>query len=120
MKRILTLQAAQESPYLSRIAASHGAATPLALIAQSETLNRRLLHMMTICTKNSRRAFLGTLALGATAFTTRGAFAEELPRTPTTNEGPFYPTNPPPDTDNALLITNNTTPPAVGEITHLS
>jgi protocatechuate 3,4-dioxygenase beta subunit len=76
--------------------------------------------MMTICTKNSRRAFLGTLALGATAFTTRGAFAEELTRTPTTNEGPFYPTKLPLDTDNDLLIINNTITPAVGEITHLS
>src|SRR5262249_15420841 len=70
---------------------------------------------------SSRRAFLGTLALGATAFTTaRGAFAEELTRTPTTNEGPFYPTQLPLDTDNDLLIINDSITPAVGEITHLS
>jgi protocatechuate 3,4-dioxygenase beta subunit len=69
---------------------------------------------------NSRRAFLGALALGATAFSVRGAFAEELTRTPTTNEGPFYPTKLPLDTDNDLLIINDSITPAVGEITHLS
>jgi protocatechuate 3,4-dioxygenase beta subunit len=76
--------------------------------------------MIESCIKNSRRAFLGTLALGATAFTARGAFAEELTRTPTTNEGPFYPTRLPLDTDNDLLIINDSITPAVGEITHLS
>jgi protocatechuate 3,4-dioxygenase beta subunit len=70
--------------------------------------------------QSSRRAFLGTLALGATAFTARGSFAEELTRTPTTNEGPFYPTKLPLDTDNDLLIINDAITPAVGEITHLS
>jgi protocatechuate 3,4-dioxygenase beta subunit len=69
---------------------------------------------------SSRRAFLGTLALGATAFTVRGAFADELTRTPTTNEGPFYPTKLPLDTDNDLLIINDAITPAVGEVTHLS
>jgi hypothetical protein len=38
----------------------------------------------------SRRAFLSTLTLGATAFTVRGAFAEELARTPRLTESPFY------------------------------
>ena len=76
--------------------------------------------MITTGIKNSRRGFLGTLALGATAFTARGAFAEELTRTPTTNEGPFFPKKLPLDTDNDLLIINDTITPAVGEITHLS
>jgi hypothetical protein len=67
----------------------------------------------------SRRGFLGTLALGATAFSARGAFAEELTRTPTTNEGPFFPNKLPLDTDNDLLIINDTITPAVGEVTHL-
>ncbi len=75
--------------------------------------------------RTSRRAFLGTLALGATAsaaplFTSRGAFAEELTRTPTTNEGPFYPRKLPLDTDNDLLRINDAITPAVGEVTHLS
>ena len=76
--------------------------------------------MSTTCIKTSRRAFLGTLALGATAFTARGAFAEELTRTPTTNEGPFFPNKLPLDTDNDLLIINDAITPAVGEVTHLS
>ena len=75
--------------------------------------------MNTTCIKNSRRAFLGTLALGATAFTARGVFADELTRTPTTNEGPFFPKKLPLDTDNDLLIINDAITPAVGEITHL-
>lgn len=66
-----------------------------------------------------RRAFLSTLAFGAAAFTTRGLFAEELTRTPAQTEGPFYPNKLPLDTDNDLLIINDTITPAVGEITHL-
>jgi protocatechuate 3,4-dioxygenase beta subunit len=68
----------------------------------------------------SRRHFLGALALGAAAFTVRGAFAEELIRTPPQTEGPFYPNKLPLDTDNDLLIVNDNITPAVGEITHLS
>jgi protocatechuate 3,4-dioxygenase beta subunit len=73
--------------------------------------------------QSSRRAFLGTLALGASAacaITARGAFAEELTRTPTTFEGPYFPKNLPLDTDNDLLIINDAITPAVGEVTHLS
>src|SRR6516225_70334 len=69
--------------------------------------------------QSSRRGFLGTLAFGSTAFAARGAFAEELTRTPTTNEGPFYPTKLPLDTDNDLLVINDAITPAVGEIVHL-
>jgi protocatechuate 3,4-dioxygenase beta subunit len=68
----------------------------------------------------SRRIFLGTAALGAAAFTVRGAFAEELTRTAAQTEGPFYPNKLPLDTDNDLLIINDSITPAVGEITHLS
>lgn len=49
-----------------------------------------------------------------------GAFAEELVRTPRQMEGPFYPVKLPLDTDNDLLIVNDSITPAVGEITHLS
>ncbi len=69
---------------------------------------------------SSRRAFLSTIALGTAAFTTRGAFAEELLRTPSQTEGPFYPNKLPLDTDNDLIIVNDALTPAVGEITHLS
>ena len=48
------------------------------------------------------------------------AFAEELTRTPPQTEGPFYPDHLPLDTDNDLLIINDTITPAVGEVTHLS
>jgi protocatechuate 3,4-dioxygenase beta subunit len=75
--------------------------------------------MLTIVARPSRRGFLGALALGAHAFTARGAFAEELERTPRVQEGPFYPTKLPLDTDNDLLIINDAITPAVGEITHL-
>src|SRR3954452_20573140 len=67
----------------------------------------------------SRRAFLRTLTAGAAAFTTRGALAEELVRTPRQTEGPFYPNRLPLDTDNDLLIINDAISPAVGEVTHL-
>jgi protocatechuate 3,4-dioxygenase, beta subunit len=67
----------------------------------------------------SRRVFLSTLAFGAAAFTTRGVFAEELVQTPKQTEGPFYPDKLPLDTDNDLLVINDTITPAVGEVTHL-
>ena len=62
---------------------------------------------------------MSTLALGSAAFTVRGAFADELIRTPAQTEGPFYPDKLPLDTDNDLLIVNDTITPAVGEVTHL-
>jgi protocatechuate 3,4-dioxygenase, beta subunit len=69
----------------------------------------------------TRRALLrGGLALGASAFFVRGAYAEELARTPSVTEGPFYPPKLPLDTDNDLLIINDHITPAVGEVTHLS
>lgn len=72
----------------------------------------------------SRRGFLnrlavGTAALSAASLLTPGAFAEELVRTPAQTEGPFYPDKLPLDTDNDLIIVNESVTPAVGEITHL-
>lgn len=70
-----------------------------------------------------RRWFLGTAAVSsasAVLFTARGAFAEELVRTPKQTEGPFYPDKLPLDTDNDLLIVNDEITPAVGEVTHLT
>ncbi|HYE35201.1 protocatechuate 3,4-dioxygenase [Methylocaldum sp.] len=67
-----------------------------------------------------RRRFLQGLALVAGMFTVRGAFAEQLTRTPRQTEGPFYPNRLPLDTDNDLLIVNDSITPAVGEITHLT
>ncbi len=67
-----------------------------------------------------RRRFLSQAGLAAAFFTTRGAFAEALTLTPRQTEGPFYPDHLPLDTDNDLLIVNDSITPAVGEITYLS
>jgi protocatechuate 3,4-dioxygenase, beta subunit len=68
----------------------------------------------------SRRAFLGAFASSAAFFTTRGLFAEQLASTPSREEGPFYPDKLPLDTDNDLIVVNESITPAVGTITHLS
>src|SRR4051812_16599854 len=69
--------------------------------------------------RRSRREFLRTMSLGAVAFAAPGAFAEELVRTPKQTEGPFYPDKLPLDTDNDLIIINDSTSPAVGQVTYL-
>ena len=66
----------------------------------------------------NRRLFL--TALGTAFFTTRGLFAEYLSATPQLTEGPYYPDHLPLDTDNDLVIINNSITPAVGQITHLT
>lgn len=66
-----------------------------------------------------RRQFLQQSAFLAAAFTTPGLLAEELSRTPATTEGPFYPDKLPLDTDNDLLILNDSLTLGVGQITHL-
>jgi protocatechuate 3,4-dioxygenase beta subunit len=69
----------------------------------------------------SRRHFLrGGLAFGAAAVFPAHLFAEELLRTPRLTEGPFYPDRLPLDTDNDLIIINDSLTPAVGEVTHLT
>jgi protocatechuate 3,4-dioxygenase beta subunit len=73
----------------------------------------------------SRRGFLRGMTMGAVAlgvpafFSVPGLFAEELTRTPRQTEGPFYPDHLPLDTDNDLIIINDSITPAIGEITHL-
>ena len=70
---------------------------------------------------HSRRHFIQSAMLGsAVLFTTRGAFAEALVATPAQTEGPYYPDHLPLDTDNDLIVLNDSLTPAVGEITHLS
>ena len=74
---------------------------------------------------SNRRSFIGKSFVGAAAlvggefFTRPGLFAQELV-TPSMTAGPFYPDRLPLDTDNDLLVLNNSITPAVGEITHLS
>src|SRR5581483_7956393 len=69
-----------------------------------------------------RRYFLSSAAAGlvAAAWYTPGVFAQQLQQTPRQTEGPFYPNKLPLDTDNDLLIINNSITPAVGTITHLT
>lgn len=67
-----------------------------------------------------RRKFLGSLAASLTAIPMTTCFAEQLMRTPPQTEGPFYPDKLPLDTDNDLLIVNDTLTSAVGEIAHLA
>lgn len=67
-----------------------------------------------------RRSFLEAAAFGTACWTIPGVFAEELVRTPSQTEGPFYPDKLPLDTDNDLIIINNKITPAVGTITHLT
>jgi len=76
-----------------------------------------MINDFSLCT---RRGFLGGMALGALAFTAPGAMAEELLRTVAQTEGPFYPDKLPLDTDNDLLVVNETLTPAVGTIAHVS
>jgi protocatechuate 3,4-dioxygenase, beta subunit len=68
----------------------------------------------------NRRHFLRNAAFTAALFSTPGLFAEELVRTPSQTEGPFYPNHLPLDTDNDLLVINETTTPAIGEVTYVS
>ena len=68
----------------------------------------------------ARRDFLKKVAFGAALFAVPGAFAEALTRTPRQTEGPFYPDHLPLDTDNDLIILNNSATPALGAVTWLS
>src|SRR5215468_3178405 len=68
----------------------------------------------------TRRQFVGGMAAGIAMFSTPGLFAEALAITPRLTEGPFYPDKLPLDTDNDLIIVNDSTTPALGEITHVT
>ncbi|MEO1496830.1 MAG: protocatechuate 3,4-dioxygenase [Planctomycetota bacterium] len=74
----------------------------------------------------ARRGFLsfaGRAAGGLVAALTAGTPAEalaDLLATPSVAEGPFYPDRLPLDTDNDLLVVNERTAPALGEVTHLT
>ena len=70
----------------------------------------------------SRRLFLASAATSAVLpwWTVKGAFADELTRTPDQTEGPFYPNKLPLDTDNDLITINDNLTPGVGQITHVT
>ena len=67
-----------------------------------------------------RRRFLQQAACSAALLTTPGLFAEQLLQTPSQTEGPFYPDKLPLDTDNDLLIINDTLTPADGQVAYVS
>jgi protocatechuate 3,4-dioxygenase beta subunit len=75
---------------------------------------------------SSRRSFLESAArsvagLGLAGLgPVPGLLAEQLTLTPRQTEGPFYPDRLPLDTDNDLLILNDSLTPAIGTVTHLS
>ena len=68
----------------------------------------------------SRRRLLQSLAFATAGFWTHGALAEALTLTAKQGEGPFYPDHLPLDTDNDLIVVNNSLTPATGDITYLS
>src|SRR6185436_2272383 len=78
------------------------------------------MHIHTSTTAASRRRFLAQLAATGAFLTVPGAFAAALTPTARQGEGPFYPDHLPLDTDNDLLIVNDSITPATGEITYLS
>ncbi len=68
----------------------------------------------------TRRHFLRSVTFGAAALAAPAALAAERRPTPKQTEGPFYPNKLPLDTDNDLLLVNDATRPAAGEVTHLA
>ncbi|MDA7524823.1 protocatechuate 3,4-dioxygenase [bacterium] len=68
----------------------------------------------------SRRQFMRQCVLGASLWQVNGLMAEALVKTPKSTEGPFYPDTLPLDTDNDLLIINDSINPGVGQVTWLS
>jgi len=88
--------------------------------------NRRIIqspemsNVQLISTPNNRRHLIRRLALASALFAAPGGFAEEIIRTPSQTEGPFYPDHLPLDTDNDLILLNDSLTPAVGELTWLS
>jgi protocatechuate 3,4-dioxygenase beta subunit len=74
----------------------------------------------------ARRDFLyragvgGALVASRAFFDVPGAFAQQLLETAAQGEGPFYPDKLPLDTDNDLIVINDSTTPAVGKVTWLT
>mgnify|MGYP001249498777 CR=1 FL=1 len=68
----------------------------------------------------SRRSFVSSSIKIAPFFCVPGLMAEVLTLTPGQTEGPFYPDRMPLDTDNDLIIINESLTPAVGTIAYLS
>ena len=76
--------------------------------------------MLTLSRTVSRRSLLGALSGAGALLSARGGYAEALRETARTTEGPFYPDALPLDTDNDLLILNDTLTSSTGRIAWLS
>lgn len=68
----------------------------------------------------ARRRFLGRAGLVGALMTTPGLYAGMLTWTPAQTEGPFYPDRLPLDTDNDLVVLNDSLTPSAGIVTWLS
>lgn len=68
----------------------------------------------------SRKNFLHRSIAALPFLYAPGVFAESLTLTPRQTEGPFYPDQFPLDTDNDLIIINDSITPAVGTVAYLS
>ena len=69
----------------------------------------------------NRRLFVtGCAATSLTSYSYGASLAEQLTLTPKATEGPFYPDKLPLDTDNDLLIVNESITSAVGDVTLLT
>jgi protocatechuate 3,4-dioxygenase, beta subunit len=79
-----------------------------------DDFQRRLMHVQ------DRRRILAGLGAGAVMFTAPAIFAAQLTRTPRQTAGPFYPDRLPLDTDSDLLIINDASAQALGNVTWLS
>ena len=69
---------------------------------------------------NNRRVFIKKSLSVSSLFCVPGLMAEALSLTPHQTEGPFYPDRMPLDTDNDLIILNDSLTPAVGTVAYLS
>ena len=69
---------------------------------------------------NKRRAFIKNSLSASSLLCVSGLMAEALSLTPHQTEGPFYPDKMPLDTDNDLIILNDSLTPAVGTVAYLS
>ena len=69
--------------------------------------------------KSNRRSFLGQACQLSPLFLAPGLMAEQLTITPRQTPGPFYPDKLPLDTDNDLILINDSLTPSVGTITYL-
>ena len=69
---------------------------------------------------NKRRSFIKNSLSVSSLLCVPGLMAEALSLTPHQTEGPFYPDKMPLDTDNDLIILNDSLTPAVGTVAYLS